>query len=316
MRIGVDAMGGDYAPAEVILGSIEAIKLHGDLNIVLFGDESLIAPQINGYEDRISIVGSSNDIGMSEHPVKALLSKQTSSIALGFGYLAKGAIDGFLSAGNTGAMLVGSINTVKPIEGVSRPCLTSIIPRENKNPGVLLDVGANADVKPEHLVQFAKLGSIYYQTLYGTEAKVGLLNLGAEEEKGNVLTKAAHKLLKDVSSIQFIGNTEGRDLFNEESDVVVCDGFTGNAIIKVCEGMFYKLAVRGVKDEYLDTFNFKHYGGSAILGINSPVIVGHGISKSSTFVKMIELTQTTIKEKMVDKIRVAFQESGENNITA
>ena len=316
MRIGVDAMGGDFAPKEAILGSIEAVKIHPEVHIVLFGDESIITPQVKEFSDRISVIPSSDDIGMSEHPVKALLSKQSSSIALGFGHLAQNQIDGFLSAGNTGAMLVGSINTVKPIAGVARPCLTSIIPRENKNPGLLLDVGANADLKPEHLVQFAKLGSIYYQTLYGSQAKVGLLNIGEEEEKGNVLTKAAHKLLKEVEQIDFFGNIEGRDIFNGFVDVIVCDGFTGNAIIKVCEGMFYKLAMRGVKDEFLDKFNFKHYGGSAILGINSPVIVGHGISKSSTFVKMIELTKTTIEENMAEKIRLAFQESGDQNTTA
>ncbi|MDG1099224.1 MAG: phosphate acyltransferase PlsX [Bacteroidia bacterium] len=315
MRIGVDAMGGDFAPKEAILGSIEALKLYPEIHIVLFGDEAKITPEIKNYSDRISVVASSDDIGMSEHPVKAILSKQTSSIAMGFGYLKKNLIDGFLSAGNTGAMLVGSIGTVKAIDGVARPCITSLIPRENKNPGLLLDVGANADVKPEHMVQFAQLGSIYYQTIYGSEANVGLLNIGEEEEKGNVLTKTTHKLLKKCEQINFAGNVEGRNIFNEDADVIVCDGFTGNAIIKVCEGMFYRLAKRGVKDDFLDKFNFKHYGGSAILGINSPVIVGHGISKSSTFVKMIELTKTTFEEKMVEKIQLAFQESEEQNTT-
>ena len=316
MRIGIDAMGGYFAPTEAIAGAIEAVKLHPKIELVLFGNEALISSQVTDYAKNITVVPSSNDIGMSEHPVKALLGKPNSSIALGFGYLAQGKIDGFLSAGNTGAMLVGSVNVLKPIDGVLRPCITSIIPRENKNPGVLLDVGANADVKPEHLVQFARLGSIYYQTIYGHAAKVGLLNIGEEEEKGNVLAKATHKLLKETKGIDFVGNIEGRSLFTEDADVIVCDGFTGNAIIKVCEGMFYTLAKRGVKDEFLDKFNFKHYGGAPVLGINSPVIVGHGISKSSTFVKMIEMTMTTIEQKMVEKMKLAFQSSEANTTTA
>ncbi len=307
MRIGVDAMGGDFAPTEAILGSLSAIQKTPDIHIVLFGDEKLIAPQISNYTNQITIVKSTNDIGMSEHPVKALLSKTTSSIALGFQYLASQKIDGFLSAGNTGAMLVGSINYVKPIEGVSRPCITSIIPRENKNPGLLMDVGANADVKPEHLLQFAKLGKIYYEAIYGETAKIGLLNIGEEAEKGNILTKQAHQILSEDQTIDFVGNIEGRDIFSEMADVVVCDGFTGNVVIKVCEGMFYRLAKRGVKDTFLDKFNFKHYGGTAVLGINAPVIVGHGISKADTFEKMIELTTTTIKQNMVDKIKNTFK---------
>ncbi|MCC7299025.1 MAG: phosphate acyltransferase [Bacteroidia bacterium] len=310
MRIGVDAMGGDFAPLESVKGAAASLKLHPSWTIVLYGLESEIlsicgSEQIDpkGFE----IVHCSEVIGMGDHPVKSITGKTDSSLAVGFRHLAEGKIDAFLSAGNTGAMLVGALMSVKAIEGVSRPCLTSLLPREHKNPGLLLDVGANSDVKPEHLQQFALLGSLYYAALYKDNyPKVGLLNLGEEAEKGSILTKAAHALLAQTDGINFVGNAEGRDIFGEEVDVVVCDGFTGNIIIKVCEGMYYRLAKRGVQDDYLDKFNFKHYGGSTIIGVNAPVVVGHGITKADTFVKMIEVAAEQVESGLIEQIKKSF----------
>ncbi len=310
MRIGIDAMGGDFAPLEAVKGAASAAVLHPEWRMVLFGKATEIVAVCNSENiqpDLFEIVDCPEVIEMSEHPVRAFASKQNSSLAVGFKSLAMGEVGAFLSAGNTGAMLVGSLQTVKAIEGIARPCLTSIIPRMNNHPGLLLDVGANAEVKPEHLQQFAILGSLYYKAVYKVaEPKVGLLNIGEEEEKGSILTRAAHTLLKGTEGIHFAGNTEGRDIFSDEFDVIVCDGFSGNIIIKVCEGMYYRLAKRGIQDEYLDKFNFKHYGGSSILGVNAPVIVGHGITKAETFVKMIELAAEQVSSGMIDTIRKSF----------
>ena len=168
----------------------------------------------------------------------------------------------------------------------------------------MLDVGANADVKPETLKQFAELGSLYAQHVLKIEnPKVALLSIGEEKEKGNLLTLATYNLLEDLRNIHFVGNVEGRDLFNDKADVVVCDGFTGNVVLKTCEGFFYNLLKRGLKDDYLDRFNFTNYGGSPILGINKPVIIGHGISKANTIVNMIRLARDVVSSGLVDKIK-------------
>jgi glycerol-3-phosphate acyltransferase PlsX len=310
MKLGLDAMGGDFAPLEAVKGAAGAARLHPDIGIVLFGNQQEIESVCrdeNIPADLFEIVHCTETIGMSDHPVKAIASKQDSSLNVGFAHLAANKIDAFISAGNTGAMLVGALQSVKAIKGVIRPCLTSVLPRENKAPGLLLDVGANSDVKPEHLQQFALLGSLYYQALYKVaEPAVGLLNIGEEEEKGSLLTKAAYALLKETDGISFVGNVEGREIFNDFADVVVCDGFTGNVIIKLCEGVYYKLAKRGVQDEYLDKFNFKHYGGSAILGVNAPVVVGHGISKHDTFTKMIEMAAEQVRSNLIPMIQESF----------
>ena len=307
MRIGIDAMGGDFAPQESVTGAYFTKQAHPSWELVLYGDESRIR-SIMGSEgmspDSLEIVHCPQIIEMSEHPVRALASKPDSSIAIGFKELAEEKIEAFLSAGNTGAMLVGALSSVKAIPGILRPCLTSIVPREDGHPGLLLDVGANSDVKPEHLQQFALLGSLFYTAVYQKESPtVALLNLGEEDEKGSILTRAAYPLLAGTREINFVGNVEARDIFNDEYDVIVCDGFTGNVVIKLCEGLFYKLAKRGVQDEFLDKFNFKHYGGSAILGVNAPVIVGHGITKSTTFVKMIEMAAKEVEGQLVKHIR-------------
>lgn len=310
MKIGIDAMGGDHAPLEAVKGAYIASSTMPLIELVLFGsllEITAICESESIDLGLFTIVDTTDVIEMSDHPVKALLSKPNSSISQGFSYLAQGKIDAFLSAGNTGAMLVGSIQYLKLVDGLDRPCLTSVIPRLQGNPGLLLDVGANADCKPEHLEKFSLLGNLLYTMMYKVDTpKIGLLNIGEECEKGNLLSKATHQLLTQTQGIHFIGNIEGRDLFSDKADVVVCDGFSGNLIIKVCEGLYYNLVKRGIQDEYLDKFNFKHYGGSLVLGVNAPVIVGHGITKDKTFVKMIELACETVESQLMRKIQKAM----------
>lgn len=311
MRIGIDAMGGDYAPLEAIKGAVLAMAEFPTVELVMFGVQSdieTIAKQENLDLTNIEIVHCSQVIEMSEHPVKALAGKRDSSISVGFEYLAEKKIDAFFSAGNTGAMLVGSIQILKPIEGVDRPCLTSAIPRPSGNPGILLDVGANADCKAEHLQQFAILGSLYAQSVKKIESpRVGLLNIGEEDEKGSIISRAANQLLRNTPEINFLGNVEGRDLFTETTDVIVCDGFAGNIVIKLVEGFYYQLMKRGVQDDFLNQFNFKHHGGGLVLGVKAPVLVGHGISKADTFVKMVEVCKNSVESNFCSKVELAFK---------
>ncbi len=310
VKVGIDVMGGDFAPLEPIKAAA-ALLAHPSIHPVLFGDENIIrsvSAELGLHSDAFDIVHAPEVIGMSEHPTKALSQKKSSSISVGFHYLASHQIDAFASAGNTGAMLVGSVFSVKPIQGVIRPTITSVLPKPDGSVGILLDVGANADCKPEVLNQFATLGSLYFQNVLSNNnsAKVGLLSIGEEKEKGNILTQAAYPLLETNERIEFVGNIEGRDIFNTKADVVVCDGFTGNIVLKVCEGMFYNLMKRGIQDEYLNRFNFKHYGGTPVLGVNAPVIIGHGISKSETIIKMMELAESVVQSKMIEKLKASF----------
>lgn len=310
MRIGLDAMGGDYAPLEAVKGAIAARLQNPDIIPVLFGQKDRIEEcmrELGVAEDTLEIVHASEVIEMGEHATKAIAHKKNSSINIAYRYLAEQQIQAFIGAGNTGAMLVGSIFSVKAIDGVQRPTIVSLLPKVNGGFGVLLDVGANADCKPEVLNQFAILGSLYAQYVYGIkDPKVALLSIGEEKEKGNLLIQAAYPLLEMNDRISFVGNVEGRDLFNDKADVIVCDGYTGNIILKLCEGLYYHLAKMGVENEYLERFNFKQYGGTAILGVNEPVIIGHGISKAETFVSMFNLAKDVVNSKLIDKIKQSF----------
>lgn len=311
MKIGLDIMGGDYAPKAIVLGAIEACKsLLSEEVIVLIGDKEQaieIIKSQNVDPDIFEYVHTTERIGMDEHPTKAISHKPNASICVGFSLLKEGKIDSFASAGNTGAMLVGSMMSVKAIPGVHRPAIASNIPKEKEGFGILLDVGANADCKADTLLQFAILGSIYTEYVYKVDQpKVGLINLGEEKEKGNHLTLGTYPLLREQKNITFIGNIEGRDLFNDKADVMVCDGFTGNVLLKLAES-FYEIALkRGFKDELIDRFNYEQYGGSPILGVNAPVIIGHGISTPEAIKNMILLSKTMIESKVIDRIKNAF----------
>jgi glycerol-3-phosphate acyltransferase PlsX len=309
MKIGLDIMGGDFAPKAAVLGAIEAQKaLSADQKLVLFGDKNQALPFISeaGLNPEIfEFVHTTEMIGMGEHGTKSVLQKPNSSISLGFQYLKEGKIDSFSSAGNTGAMLVGAIFSVKPVPGVIRPAVATNVPKLKSGFGIMLDVGANADCKPEVLAQFGMLGSLYAEHVYHI-SNVGLMNLGEEEEKGNVLTQSTFPLLQK-SDINFIGNIEGRDLFNDKADVIVCDGFTGNVMLKLAETFYILTLKKGFKDEFFDRFNYEQYGGSPILGVNAPVLIGHGISNPEAIKNMVLLSRTMIESHFVDKIKEAFK---------
>jgi len=311
MRLGIDAMGGDFAPEQTVLGAIEARKeLPAGAEIILLGDKEQILAVLKSAgadENLFPIIHCSEVIGMAEHPTKAIQQKPDSSISKGFELLKLGSIDSFASAGNTGAMLVGAMFSVKAIPGIFRPAIASVLPKEKGGWGLILDVGVNADCKPEILQQFAVLGSIYAQNVYHIKhPKVALLNIGEEEEKGNLLVKEAHQLLKETPDINFVGNVEGRDLFNDKADVIVCDGFTGNVVLKEAESFFTLLKRRGIKDEYFDRFNYEQYGGTPILGVNSAVIIAHGISKATAIKNMILHSAEVVTAKLPEKIASAF----------
>lgn len=300
-------MGGDYAPREVIHGIQQFLSEGTIAHVVLIGDEEKIKPRLEETtlpKDRFSMVHAPQVIDMHEHPTRALKEKQQSSIAIGFGLLASGKTDAFISAGNTGAMLVGAHYALKPIEGVLRPTISTIVPKENGETGLLLDVGLNSDCKPEHLNQFAIMGSVYAQTILGIEKpRVALMNIGEEEGKGNLLAQAAYGLLKENNHIHFVGNAEGRDLFVDKADVMVCDGFTGNIILKMAESLFEITRRKGINHDYFDRFNFENYGGTPVLGVSKPVIIGHGISKGIAFRNMLALAQKMIETDVMQKLK-------------
>lgn len=312
MKIGIDIMGGDFAPDATVSGVILAYnELPSTVRLVLIGDKEQIISSLTekgADSNNFDIVHASEVISMGEHPTKAFTQKPNSSISIGFHLLKEGKIDGFASNGNTGAMLVGSMFSVKTIPGVIRPCITSLLPKENGGTGLILDVGINADCKPDVLYQFAILGSLFAEHVYGIKnPKVGLLNIGEEPEKGNLISQATHSLMKDTKDFNFIGNVEGRDIFNDLADVIVCDGFTGNVVLKQAEALYTMIKKRGLSDAYFDRFNYENYGGTPVLGINSTVMIGHGISNDIAVKNMLLLTKDIVEAKLSDKIKQAFQ---------
>jgi glycerol-3-phosphate acyltransferase PlsX len=245
---------------------------------------------------------------MGEHPAKAYQQKQDSSIAVGYRMLHAGELDAFCSAGSTGAMLVGAMFSVKAVPGVLRPAIANFVPKLSGGFGVLLDVGANAECKPEMLEQFGELGSLYAQYVLDIERpKVGLMNLGEEEGKGTTLTQAAHQLLKINPHVQFIGNIEGRDLFNSKADVIVCDGYTGNIILKMAESIYEILEEKKMHDPFFDNFNYEAFGGSPILGINDNAIIGHGVSTPLAICNMLLQGHKMAQSGISDQIKSTFK---------
>ena len=311
MRIGIDMMGGDFAPKTTTEGAVLAQKELPGVELVLIGDETKILPILEekgADKSKFSIVNTTDFIGMSEHPIKAFKKKPKSSIGLGFKLLSNGEIQGFAGAGNTGAMMIGSMYTVQTIPGIIRPSIASVLPKENGGVNLILDVGVNADCKPDVLYQFGIVGSLYAKHVLGIETpRVSLLNIGEEPEKGNLLSLATYNLMKDSKDFNFVGNIEGRDIFNDGCDVVVCDGFTGNVVIKEAEAFYHLMKKRGVLDDYFSRFNYEIYGGSPILGINSNVVVGHGISNDVAIKNMIKLAAEIAKAKLSNKIKEAFK---------
>lgn len=308
MNIGIDMMGGDFAPLEAVKGvQLYLSGKNHSVNLVLIGDKEQIEKHLADHPlqlNQINIVHAEQLIGMHEHPAKALKEKQKSSIAIGFQLLSSGKIDAFISAGNTGAMLVGAMFTIKALEGVIRPAISSIIPKADGGSGLLLDVGLNADCKPEQLNQFAIMGTVYSRLILGIDdPKTGLINVGEEEGKGNLLAQAAYLLLKENKHIHFIGNIEGRDILQNKADVMVCEGFTGNIILKLAESLYEITQKKNIKNEYFERFNFENYGGTPVLGVSKPVIIGHGISGAKAFMNMIHLAQNMIEKDVMEKMK-------------
>ncbi len=307
-------MGGDYAPVETTLGAIAARQeLSKDVQLVLIGDKHQILPLLqaqNIAEAQFEIVHTDEVIEMGDHATKAIVQKPNSSIAVGFQLLKEKKIHAFASAGNSGAMLVGSMFSVKAVNGIQRPAIASVLPQDDGSTNLILDVGANADCKPEVLQQFGILGSLLAEHVYHKQnPRVALMNIGEEEEKGNLSSQQAHQLLKTTKDINFVGNVEGRDLFNNKADVIVCDGFTGNVILKEAESFYTLIKKRGIKDPYFDRFDYENYGGTPVLGVNGNVVIAHGISKAKAIKNMILLAKEVTEANLAEKIATAFHEN-------
>ena len=311
MKIGLDIMGSDFAPNNELEAAILASKeLPSHIKIVLFGDSDMAKKHLTKMgadSTTFEYVHTTDVIQMGEHPTKALSQKPNSTIALGFKYLKENKIQSFISGGNTGAMMVGAMFSVKVVPGVIRPSIGTILPKESGKIGFMLDVGTNADCKPDVLYQFGILGSLFAQYVYKIAIpKVALLNIGEEAEKGNLVSQAAYNLMKDSKDFNFIGNVEGRDLFNDKADVVVCEGFTGNIVLKACESFYSTIKRRNKSDEFFDRMNYEIYGGTPILGINSTVIICHGISTATAIKNSVLLAKEISDSDLSEKIKEAF----------
>jgi glycerol-3-phosphate acyltransferase PlsX len=312
MKIGLDIMGGDFAPENCLDGAIDALSaLPADVRIVLIGDSDKAKAYLSSKhidESQFDFIHAPDVIEMGEHPTKALAQKPNSSIAVGYKLLKENGIQSFASAGNTGAMLVGAMFSVKAVPGVIRPCITSILPKVNGGFGIILDVGTNADCKPDVLYQFAILGSVFAKEVYKIDnPKVGLLNIGEEPEKGNLVAQAAHALMKDTKDFNFVGNVEGLEVFEDKADVIVCDGFTGNVLLKTAEAFYSLSKKRNISDAYFDKFNYELYGGTPILGVNSNVMIAHGKSTPLAFKNMLILSKDIVEANLNEKIKTVFQ---------
>ncbi len=335
MRIGFDAMGGDNAPFETVKGAVEALEiLEGD--VVLFGNEDKIKEQLKQYtydNNRISVVHTTEVVENEDKPVKAIKQKSDSSMVVGLKALRKGDVDAFVSAGNTGALLAGSLFKVGRIKGISRPAICTIYPTMDKA-SVLVDAGANAECKPRNLVEFAYMGAMYAEKVLGiNQPKVALANIGAEETKGTPLYIETHQMLK-TTDLNFVGNVEGRDIPFGKVDVIVADGFTGNIILKLTEGVALSL-VSGLKDSIVSTtmgkigglilknnlkafkqkLDYSEYGGAPLLGINGLVVKAHGSSDAKAFKNALKYAQIGIKTQLVDEIKSRISVLSEVNET-
>ena len=305
-------MGGDNSPDATLNGAYLASQYLGEEEtIVLVGDEKLAKSWFKSNNIDTSVfefIHADEVISMNEHATKALRKKPNNSISVGFNALKNKEIDVFSSAGNSGAMLVGSMFSIGPIKGVIRPSITSVLPKKNGGVGLILDVGVNADCKPDVLFQFAILGSLFAENVYNIQKpKVGLLNIGEEKGKGNLLTQSTFQLLEDNDDINFVGNVEGRDLFNDKADVIVCDGFTGNVVLKLAESFYSLINQKNIKDDYFDRFNYEIYGGTPVLGVDGNVLIGHGISNENAIKNMILLGKDLINSNLNSKIKKAFR---------
>lgn len=327
MKIVLDIFGGDYAPVEAIKGAIEALKVFDDFSLILVGDEQIIKDELNNNkvknQDRIEILHSTEIITNNESPTIAIRTKKDSSIVVGLSHLKYGNADAFVSAGSTGAVLTGATLLLKRITNVSRPALVPLLPTAKESQVVLIDCGANLDSRPETIVQFAKIGNAFCKSVLKiANPKIGLLNNGAEEDKGSETYRQVHKLLRENKSINFIGNVEARYILSGDIDVVVTDGFEGNVALKSSEGtalMMLKLIEKGIRTGGLraklgylllkpvfkdlkKVLDYNDYGGAVLAGLEKIVVKTHGSSKAKTFTNAILQARELILSNVVESI--------------
>ena len=316
VTVALDAMGGDYSPEEIIKGAFDALKKDKDINVILVGKKEVLEGKITEeYKDRCSAVYATEVITNEEAPVAAIRAKKDSSIVVGMNLVKEGKADGFVSSGSTGAVLVGGQLIVGRIKGILRPALAPLIPTE-KGVSLLIDCGANVDARAEHLVQFARIGSLYMEKVIGIKnPRVGIVNIGAEEEKGNALVKETMPLLKECDDINFIGSVESREIPKGGADIIVCEAFVGNVILKLYEGLgstllmknvFTKIGAMMIKSslkETLKSFDASEYGGAPLLGLNGLVVKAHGNSKANEICNSILQCKSFKEEALSDIIR-------------
>lgn len=330
-RVAVDAMGGDNAPAEIIKGAIDAVNKREDIKVLLVGQEEVVKKELAGYtyhKEQVEVVNATEVIETAEPPVMAIRKKKDSSIVVALQLVKKGEADAFVSAGSSGAILVGGQLIAGRIKGVERPPLAPLIPTK-AGVSLLIDCGANVDARPSHLIQFAKMGSIYMEHIMGIpNPRVAIVNIGAEEEKGNALVKETFPLLKACEDINFIGSIEARDIPHGLADVIVCEAFVGNVILKLYEGvgsvLIHKvkqgmmstfrskvgaLLVKPALKETLKSFDASEHGGAPLLGLNGLVVKTHGSSKAKEVSNSIIQCVTFNEQKINDKIRERIQAS-------
>ncbi|MCI6091603.1 phosphate acyltransferase PlsX [bacterium] len=328
-KIAVDAMGGDNAPKEIIKGAVEAVQKRDDIQVILTGKEEVIADELAGYtynKEQITIVNTTEVIETAEPPVMAIRRKKDSSIVVGLKLVKEKKADAFVSAGSSGAVLAGGQLLVGRIKGVERPPLAPLIPTE-KGFALLIDCGANVDARPSHLVQFAKMGSIYMKHVMGVKnPKVGIVNIGAEEEKGNALVKETFPLLKECRDINFTGSIEAREIPHGQADVIVCEAFVGNVILKLYEGVgsvliskmkkgmmtslrskIGALLVKPALKSTMKDFDASEYGGAPLLGLNGLVVKTHGSSTSKEVCNSILQCVTFKEQRINEKIKECIQ---------
>ena len=336
MVVVVDGMGGDFSPSAVVEGCVAAIKEY-DINILITGPEDLIKVELKKYNydnSKIKIVDAIEVISTNEHPVMAIKRKKNSSLVKALNLVKSGEADAIISAGSTGAFLAGCTLIVGRIKGIDRPALAPVVPGK-KGPFMIIDAGANAECKPHYLVQFGLMGKIYFENILKiNNPTVGLVNIGTEEEKGNELSKATHKLLKEAN-LNFIGNVEAREIPSGDVNVLVCDGFTGNVILKLYEGtvatIFNLLKVEIMKSfktkiggillkpvfkKFKKDFDYKEHGGAAFLGVNGICIKAHGSSDAKAFKNSIKQATVFYENNVIDKLKVEIEKLSEQEKNA
>lgn len=325
VKVSVDAMGGDNAPQEIVKGAVKAVNEINNLEVILVGKEELVNAELQKYEyskDKLKVVNATEVIGFNEAPAVAVKSKRDSSIVVGMKMVRTGEADAFVSAGSTGAILVGGLAYIGRIKGIERTPLATLIPTE-KGASLLIDCGANVDARPSHLVQFAKMGSLYMENLCNIKnPKVGIVNIGTEEEKGNALVKETFPLLKECKSINFVGSCEARDIPKGDFDVIVCEGFVGNVILKLYEGLA-KTLVKKIKAGLMSTtiskigallskkaikntmksFDVSEYGGAPLLGLKGLAVKTHGSSTHIEIYNSIKQCVTFTENDINGKIK-------------